>query len=74
MFERKSVNELIELAANGAGFELKANLKSTNDLTTIALAAKRGGARITFSGMKLRPHKEIMQIARAGGGNITFTD
>lgn len=73
-FELYLVDDLIRLAAAGAGFRIDVTLRPTNDLIRIAAAARQGGARITFSGIGLRQRDELIQIAAAGGGNISFEE
>ncbi|WP_396328914.1 hypothetical protein [Burkholderia anthina] len=73
-FELYMVDDLIRLAGAGAGFRIDAGLRLTNDLVRIAAAAAQGGARITFAGMALRPRDDVIRIAAAGRGNISFDD
>lgn len=73
-FEMFTVDDLIRLASAGAGFRIDAGMRQTNDLIRIAAAAAQGGARITFTGMRLRQRDDLIQIATAGRGNISFDD
>lgn len=73
-FELYMVDDLIRLANAGAGFRIDAKLRQTHDLVRIATAAAKGGARITFAGMKLRQRDDLIRIAVAGQGNISFDE
>jgi hypothetical protein len=73
MFEMRSTDELVRIAAAGGGFYLKASVRPTLDLVRIAAAAAQG-ARIHFSGLGMRPTDEIVRIAAAGKGSIVFDD
>jgi hypothetical protein len=71
-FELKPTHELVQIAAAGGGFTLKAGLKPTHELVQIAAAARGSGARVTFTGLSLRPTHELVQIAAAGKGVVTL--
>ena len=72
MFEMKSTEDLIRIAAAGGGFELKAGLRQTNDLIRIAAAASNHKSRIVFKGCGLKPLDDLIRIAAAGKGAVTF--
>jgi len=74
MFELRTTEDIIRIAAAGGGFTLRATLRPTNDLIRIAAAASSKGARITFTGLKLRPTNDIIQIASAGKGSVVFEE
>jgi hypothetical protein len=72
MFERKPVNEIVQIAAAGGGFRMDASKKLTNDLVMITSAASRHKAHIVFTGLKMRRVDEFVQIAAAGKGSVFF--
>ncbi len=74
MFEGRQIVELMQIAAAGGGFCMKAGGRTTTELMQIASAAASSGARITFTGLGGRTTAELMQIAAAGKGCIVFAD
>ena len=74
MFELRSLDELVKIAAAGGGFRLSAGLRSTDDLVRIAAAGASKGARLVFTGLGLRSTDEIVRIAAAGKGAVTFEE
>lgn len=74
MFELKPIHDLVQLAAAGGGFRIKASLRPTSDLVKIAAAASNKGAHIIFIGLKLRPQHDLVQIAAAGKGCVFFDE
>lgn len=69
------IHDVVRLANAGAGFTMDATMKTTHDLILIANAASKSGARITFSKiLPMRPVDDLISIANAGKGAITFTD
>ncbi len=74
MFEMKPINEIVQIAAAGGGFRIKANVKTTSELVQIAAAASKTGAHIIFTGLKVRPQDELVQIAAAGKGCVFFDE
>ena len=71
-FEMKPTLELVQIVAAGGGLRLDAGMRPTLDLVQIASAAARGGARVTFSGLKARPTLDLVQIAAPGKGCVTL--
>jgi hypothetical protein len=74
MFEVWQTNDVVRLAAAGDGFEMNAAGRPTEDLIRIAAAAGSSEARIVFRGLGVRPLSELIRIAAAGKGGVTFTD
>lgn len=62
------LNDLVRLAAAGAGFELDAHGYVTNDLIRIA-AASSGKGTIRFVNLLPRDMNDLIRIAAAGGGS-----
>ena len=73
MFENKTTLEIVQIAAAGGGFRLKANNRTTLELVQIAAASNKG-TKIFFSGLRNRTQLELVQIAAAGKGCIFFDD
>lgn len=74
MFNLKTTNDLVRIAAAGGGFFLDASLRPTDDLVRIAAAGSNNGARLVFQGMALRPPNDLVRIAAAGRGCVQFAD
>jgi hypothetical protein len=71
-FQGRSTEDLVRIAAAGAGFKLDAAGRPTDDLVTIAAAASDWGVRIVFTGMDGCPTDDLIRIAEAGEGNVEF--
>lgn len=65
----KTTTEILSILL-ASGSIIISDSRSTIDLLTIARAAKRNGARVTIREDK--PFQDMLAIARAGGGNVTF--
>lgn len=74
MFEARSTDELVRIAAAGGGMEIKAAARTTDDLVRIAAAASNKGAKIYFRGLAARSTDEVVRIAAAGRGCVVFAD
>jgi hypothetical protein len=72
MFEFHSTDDIVRIAGAGGGFSLDGAPRSTEELVAIAKAANKGQADIAIRGLANRPIDDILAIARAGGGFITF--
>lgn len=72
-FQHKHTADLVRIASAGGGFRLEAAARHTADLVQIAAAAG-GRARITFAGMSTRSNEDLVMIAAAGKGSVTFED
>lgn len=68
----RSTNDLIRIAAAGAGFHLKPVGRSTEDLIRIASAAKSGGCVVTILGTVGRSTEDLIRIGNAGEGHVVF--
>jgi len=71
-FELRSTDDLIRIAAAGAGFSLNASLRPTADLIRIAAAASLKGSRVTFTELSLRPTDDLIRIGAAGKGCVVL--
>lgn len=69
-----SVDDLMLIAGSGGGFRRSGALLSVDDLMKIATRAQQGGARVTFTGMKLKSVDDLKRIAVCGGGQVAFED
>jgi len=74
MFELKRTDELVRIASAGGGFSINAGLRQTSDLITIARAGSIHGAPLVFRGLNLRTTDEIVSIAQAGKGCVSFEE
>lgn len=70
--QRKSIEELCELARSGGSITIYADTRSADELVRLAVAL-RHGAQLTLNGTAMRPNEELCRIARAAPGSVTFT-
>ncbi|MCF5228575.1 MULTISPECIES: hypothetical protein [unclassified Pseudomonas] len=70
----KMQNQLEELLSAGAGLEISARGKMPNQLVDLAICAKRGGSQLTIIEVGLLMQNQLIDIARAGGGNVILKD
>jgi hypothetical protein len=68
----RTTDELVKIAAAGAGFVIEARRRSTDELAKIAAAAKRSGATVVFRNMTMRKMDALTKIAAAGKGHVIF--
>lgn len=66
--------DLMQIVAAGGSVRFDASARTTADLMQIAASAAKGGARVYFAGMGNRIAADLMQIASAGKGAVTFED
>jgi len=71
-FAGRPTEDLVRIAAAGAGFRLDAAGRPTDDLVAIAAAASDWGVRLVFAGMEGRPTDDLVAIAEAGEGTVEF--
>jgi hypothetical protein len=74
MFEARTTEDLMRIAAAGGGMELRGSARTTEDLMRIAAAASGKGARLFIRGMSARTTEDLMRIAAAGKGCVVFAD
>lgn len=74
MFEARTTQELVQIAAAGGGFEIRVGPRRTQELVQIAAAASQNGAKVYFRGLAARTTQELVQIAAAGRGSVVFAD
>ena len=70
----KMQNQLEELLSSGAALEVSARGKMANQLVDLAVCAKRGGSHLTIKDIGLLMQNQLIDIARAGSGHVTFKD
>lgn len=70
--QRRSVDELCELARCGGSLVIYADTRPVEDLIQIA-SNLRQGATLTLSGMAMRPTEDLCRIAESAPGKVTFT-
>ena len=68
----RPTDDLTRIAEQGGGFTISAKLYTVNDLSTIAAAASRGGARIHVTDAKKMAVNDLTKIATAGKGSVIF--
>jgi len=71
-FRTWPTRDLVQLVAAGGSVVLDAADRPTRDLEQIASTAAGSGAKLVFRGMEGRPSRELLQIAAAGHGVVTF--
>ena len=69
---QKSLDELIHIAAAGAGFTIEAGTFASEDLVRIAAAAAGTGAQVVIHGASGRATEDLLRIAKAGRGCVQF--
>ncbi len=74
MFESRTTDDLIKIAATGGGFRLGAATRRTDELIRIAAAAANKGSRVYLSGMAARTVDDLIRIGAAGNGSVVFED
>lgn len=70
----KMQNQLEELLSAGAALEISAKGKMANQLVDLARCAKRGESHLTITDLGLLMQNQLIDIARAGSGHVTFRD
>lgn len=74
MFESKTIGDLVRIAENGGGMEIRVGARTTGDIVRLAEAAARGGCRIYLRGLAARAMPDLVRIAAAGRGSVVFAD
>lgn len=69
--QRKTTNELCDLARCGGSIVVYADTRSVEDLVQIAREL-RHGATLTLTGMAMRPTEDLCKIAEAAPGQVSF--
>ncbi|PBP46343.1 hypothetical protein [Pseudomonas syringae] len=67
-------NQLEEILSAGGSLEISAKSKMANQLADLARSAKRGGSQLTLTGVGSFMQNQLVEIARAGSGHVTFKD
>ena len=73
-FKGKTTGDLIRIMRAGAGFRLDARVRAVGELIQFAAATKSGGGRLVLSGMSIYNTDDLMRIATAGAGHVTFEE
>ncbi len=58
----------------GAGFRLDARTRTTYELMQFAAATKLGGGGLILTGMSIFNTDDLLRIANAGAGHVTFEE
>ena len=64
--------ELVSIASAGGGMRLKATMRTTTDLVSIAAAASKHQATLIITDVDMRRTDELVSIASAGKGCVMF--
>ena len=67
-----STDDLVKIADAGGGLTLDADAKSKDELVQIATAAAGSDAGVTFRNVTALAVDDLVEIAKAGDGCITF--
>jgi len=73
-FEIRPTEDLVRIMAAGGGFRINAEARASSDLVRIATAAVKGGGQLALIGMNTRRIEDIVDIALAGKGHVSFED
>lgn len=71
-FEQKLEQDLVALLEAGASFTLAGGTRLQGTLVRLAAAARAGGGHLVLTGMQAKLQNDLLAIARAGKGHITF--
>lgn len=72
MLNRTTV-DCMQVVAAGGGITLDASKRTTIELMQIAAAASRTGAAVILTGSEFKPTTDLLQIASAGKGCVSFS-
>jgi hypothetical protein len=73
MIQDLRTGDLVRLVAAGGGIDMDITGRAIDDLTNIATAAARAGARVILRGTRGRDVTDLIRIATAGKGCVTFS-
>ena len=68
----RPVEDLVQIAAAGAGFTLRAVPYNTEELVRIVATARDHGCRIQLTDVSARDTQELVKIAATSKGCVTF--
>ena len=74
MLRDRTLNELMQIVAQGGGLDFDASTRSLHDLRTLAGQAKNSGARLVLRNIHTWAMADLQQIAVQGGGAVLFVD
>ena len=70
----KNVSELLNIIEAGANLRVRANHFAMDELLTIANACGNKGVRVEIEGGLYMRTADLMEIAKAGQGQVTLTE
>ena len=73
-FKGKTTGDLIRIMRAGASFRLDARARAVDELIRFAAATRSGGGQLILRGMSIYNTDDLMSIATAGGGHVTFEE
>jgi hypothetical protein len=71
-FEQKLEDDIVELLEAGASFTLGSEHRLQVSLVRLATAARTGGGQLRLTGLMSKLQNDLVAIARAGRGHVTF--
>lgn len=72
MLDCRPIEDLVAIASAGGGFALDMDERTIDELESIATAASTSGARIVLVGGARTNTRDLLRIAQAGGGTVSF--
>ena len=74
MYHRFSLDDLIQIATAGGGFEIAGARFSALEIMRVATAASKSGARITIRNTPRFSLDELLRIPTTGQGAVLFAE
>lgn len=68
----RPAQELLRIASAGGGFTLDGSRYSADDLVEIVSAVRRNGSRVHITRCLMKSTDDLVRIAAAGKGCVTF--
>jgi hypothetical protein len=72
MFEMRTTDDIVRIAAAGGGMRLDCSKRTTEDIVRVAAAASMSNARLTLTGLGMRTTDDLVRIAAAGKGSVFY--
>lgn len=73
-FETKFKQDLVQILSAGGSFEIAKGARFQAEWVDLARAAKSGGGHLTITGVRGMFTHDIVAIAEAGPGHVTFVE
>src|SRR5271157_2427003 len=72
VFDNRPTEDIARAVLAGAGVRMNVLNRSTSDLIRIAQTSATKGSRVIFIGVETRPTDDMVRIASAGKGCVSF--